>query len=728
MRRPKLGLTYSSPILFAAFTFLLCTTWLWPRRWVLSGTPVLQLLLHIGEARERRVLKSVHLWPILSTLNLTYAVLSTSWLLYWVFTLLCYITIVFVSLFQFDLASNVARRLLRRLLRQLHFIDDKIAFFNIPALEIDTDVDGLMVLRGISFSLSTLSFVVHGVEVGIKLSDDMELAIQTEEVRVKLFRGITIGDCFANLKGGELEMTFNKLERGSKDADGDAVFIEDTPLLKAAAREGLRRSTAERSSTDALLSPSRSSGPKRPSMVKMTSRMTDGRPPEDGSARASYQSLKKLSLDNDDASGKYQDILRQIRATSAINQARNFIQHTAELADENDVRAVLCSHMQQTPSVPHPPQLSIKVTTLQNLAPPQIRRFLHRLPFLLRLLLNPLSYFHPVAIASLTASASGKWIEYMLVEQVFKDYADSSHELRSIKRRIADWLRGANFTVELGAITGLAHVPLLPAYDITTELGVASVLAYRTHQSSSSSFPSTNDEGAADAIDLQRVISLGGADARFVIPSFLLPHHDHLLPPRPPVREAQFEATVEDEDGVALAGNKSKEMQAQRAREQVRNDEANVKMSVHARLPAVLDQSLLDFVAALVKASKIAEFERLADEREEEGGEEEEEGEKVEDEDEEDEENGVGSDQPEKRERRSLRDLSIALKGRVKDSMKRTLVDSVVSDRWIAKMVGRITKKFEGAMGEAGYSGDIPVKLEAYRTGESEREGEKLLP
>jgi hypothetical protein len=41
-----------------------------------------------------------------------------------------------------------------------------------------------MVLRGITFSLSTLSFVVHGVEVGIKLSDDMELAIQSEMVKV----------------------------------------------------------------------------------------------------------------------------------------------------------------------------------------------------------------------------------------------------------------------------------------------------------------------------------------------------------------------------------------------------------------------------------------------------------------------------------------------------------------------------------------------------------------
>jgi hypothetical protein len=39
-------------------------------------------------------------------------------------------------------------------------------------------------------------------------------------------------------------------------------------------------------------------------------------------------------------------------------------------------------------------------------------------------------------------------------------------------------------------------------------------------------------------------------------------------------------------------------------------DEANAKMSVHARPPAVFDQELLNFIAALVKASKVVEMEK----------------------------------------------------------------------------------------------------------------------
>jgi hypothetical protein len=69
------------------------------------------------------------------------------------------------------------------------------------------------------------------------------------------------------------------------------------------------------------------------------------------------------------------------------------------------------------------------------------------------------------------------------------------------------------------------------------------------------------------------------------------------------------------------------------------------------------------------------------------------------------------------------------VKGGLKDGVKRTVVGGVVNDRWIAKMVGKVTRKLETARGEVGYSGDLPVPLGVYRTeGWVEREGEKLLP
>jgi hypothetical protein len=446
------------------------------------------------------------------------------------------------------------------------------------------------------------------------------------------------------------------------------VFVEATPLLKAASKEGDTRNLDEVET------------------VKMTDQLTDGSPPEDGSAKDVLKSMKKMSPDNEEASGRYQKTLKFIEKTNSINEAREYVKiitkRTADIeksfdeTDENAIRAAICSQVHSNPSVPHPPQRSIKVTTLQNLAPPYVRCFLHRLPMLLRLLLNPLSYFHPVTISSITATASGRWIDSMLVENIFKEYAQQDKEIRNLKQRISYWLSDANFAVELGGITGTASVPFIPTYDIRCNLFFDDVISYRA-------LPAQ--------LDLKQVVRLGGADATFVVPSFLLPHHEHLLPPIPSSEhEHQLEKNVDEADG------KPKEVQAQHELSQARKDETNVKISVHARLPACFDQELLDFIAALVKATKVVEMEKESSATDEEV--------------------------------HGIKDFSKALNRGLKEGVKRAVVDGVVNDRWIAKMVGKITRKLEIARGEAGYSGDIPVALGVYRTGLLEVEGEKLLP
>ncbi|PMD64460.1 uncharacterized protein K444DRAFT_583158 [Hyaloscypha bicolor E] len=676
MKSTRLERTVKDPIIFATLTLLLAIFYQWPRRWLISGQPLLQFFILAGDVRDYRVLPSFHLWPLFTTLHLIYAICSTSWLLYYVFAAICYPACFLVCLFQFVAVGDFARKNSRRLLKQLHFIDDKIAFFDIPALEIDTEVDGLMVLRGITFSLSSLSFVVHGVEVGIKLSDDMELAIQSEMVKVKLFRGVEIGDCFANLKGGQYEMTFGQLEGSTKDADGDAVFAEGTALLKAASREGDTRSS---SSVEV-------------EKVKMMDQMTDGSPPEDVVAKEGLKGMKKLSPDNEEANGRYQKMVKVIEETNCIYEVRQYVKKITkkvpgeergfDSTDDNAVRAAICSQLHSKPSVPHPPQRSIKVTTLQNLAPPYIRGFMHRLPMLLRLLLNPLNYFHPVKISSITATASGRWIDSMLVEKVFLDYADQDHEIANLKKRISSWLSYANFAVGLSGITGIASVPFIPTYDIRCQLVFDDVMSYRA-------LPAQ--------LDLKQVIRLGGADATFIVPSFLLPHHEHLLPPVPSKdHKSDLEKQVDEADG------KPKIIQAEHELKQAKKDETNVKLSVHARLPACFDQELLDFIAALVKATKVVEMEKVK-EREE-------------------------SDMEEQEVNGIVR-FGKKVKGGLKDGVKRTVVGGVVNDRWIAKMVGKVTRKLETARGEVGYSGELPVPLGAYRTeGWVEREGEKLLP
>ncbi|WVQ92962.1 hypothetical protein IAU59_000024 [Kwoniella sp. CBS 9459] len=648
------------PVLFSAAVALSVATWQWPLRWLLSGTPILTFFVLLGASKGHRILPIFPLYTLLVSLNLAYAVAATSWLLYGVFTTAVYPSIFLTCLFQFDYVARKIRRLLRKVVSQLQFVHDTIALFDIPALEIDVDVEGLMVIRGLTISLSSLTVIAHGIEVGIKLSDDMELAISTERVTISLFRRIEISDCFANIKGGALEMTFGELEETEKDEDGDAVMVEATPLLQAAAEHG-----------SAPPLPSR-----RPKIVKMKSQMTDGAEMRDTGAKAGLRSMRTLSPEDKQAGEQYKEMLDYIADSNLIQQCRKEI---AEKEKEQGVdmsdsyRAAICSKLHTTPSVPHPPKRSIKVTTLQNLSAPRQRRFMHRMPMLLRLILNPISYFHPVSITSITAGGSGQWISYLLKTHLFKHYTEDNRELRKLEKRILSWLADANFVIELAEIKGIASVPFISSFDIMTLLEFGDVIAYRALDTS-----------------LEQVFRLGGADASFIIPSYLLPHHEHILPPKPsPKDKEKLARDIDQADG------KPKEVQAERKLAQAEEDEANVKISAHVQLPVQFSQELLNFIAALVKATKVVEMEK----------------------------------EPGAMEAKmsGFKEFGQALSKGMKDSMKKTVVDGIVNDKWIAKMVGKVTRMLEEAQGDVGYRGDIPVKLGIYRLPEGHPELNKIL-
>jgi hypothetical protein len=342
-----------------------------------------------------------------------------------------------------------------------------------------------------------------------------------------------------------------------------------------------------------------------------------------------------------------------------------------------------------------------------------------------------LSYFHPISISSINAAGSGKWLSTLMQDKVFKNYVESNAELRRLYRKVSTWLADANFCVELADIEGLAQVPLSTTFDIVTYLKFSDVIAYRIPENAQAS----------------RVLQLGGADATFVIPSYLLPHHEHLLPPKPtPREEGELTAEVYQADGTLKA------VQAEQKLEQAQKDETNITMSVHGSLPASCDQSLLNFIAALVKATKIIEMEKEVVEA-------------IPDrpdtplsptlsEDDASEtlstmsrDNGseklslkevAGFKVLAKSIKRNIRDGTI--KGQIKDfakelhqstkdGMKKAAVGSLVNDRWIARMVGKVAATLQKAQGDIGYSGSIPVPLEPYRRlWDEEGRPAKILP
>jgi len=314
-------------------------------------------------------------------------------------------------------------------------------------------------------------------------------------------------------------------------------------------------------------------------------------------------------------------------------------------------------------------------------------------------------------------------------QYLFKDYTQDS-EIRRLEARISAWLSDAYFAVELGSIQAKAHVPINTAYDIEHHFKVDDLMAYRT---------------LPGAVNLTQVVRLGGADATIAIPSFLLPRHEHLLPPKPTeLDEINKKQDIVDADGKPNA------VQLKRELEQIRKDETNMKISVHAHLPAVFDQELLNFVAALIKATKIIEMEKDYEETKIKRAETLE----FEADMRRSRTNSFASDSASiasvetadsmtsgtsttraaspkslnnfiRKVDRGFKDMNV----KMGDGMRKAGVNTInamANDRWIARIVGSVMRKLEKAQGDIGYSGLIPIGLAYYRErGESDS---KLLP
>jgi len=722
------------PNVFLAITLLAVYFISWPLRWAISGAPQLVYAILLGETYGHRILPFVPVWTIFTTVNLAYAVCATSWLLYWVFSACCWPTLFIACLFQFEAPAALARRTLRKtFLRDLHFINDQIAFFDLPALEIDTEVKGLFVIRGVTLSISTMTLVAHGVEAGIKLSDDIELGIQVDRVTVPLFREITVDDVYANVKGGEWEVTFGDVAYGVPEPDDDdSVVVTNTAILRAATQKGGM------------------SG--RP--ADLVRNLTAGKKPTEAEDAASaFSSVKKVAPDEEQAHTKYKELVDYIESTSAITKAKKQLVEASKARNEastdedregregregrrrakeqaqvrldienmDDFRAAICTQIHGEPSIPHPPSKSIRVSTLRKTSYPNLKKFLHRLPFLYRLMLSPICYFHPVKFKSITAAGSGKWFTALMQQYFFKHYSSQDAEIRRLEARISAWCADANFAVEFGPMQSEAHFPINTNYNIQTHLKISDVMAYRI---------------LPDAVELKQVVRLGGADAVLTIPTFLFPHHEHIFPKK----LSDFEL-LEMESAINEAEPTPKQVQSRKEVEKLKRDEACMHVSAHAHLPAQFHQDLLNFVAAIVKATKVIESDRDFEEakvlRELK---------RVSTNMSDSEASSLASVKTNNTEAsqttvngnedKSFKAFLKKVDTGFKEASNKTMVGmrkagqntvhAMANDRWIARLVGKVTRKLEKAQGEVGYSVDVPIALAKYR--ERHELEQKLLP
>ncbi|KAF3920512.1 hypothetical protein ABW20_dc0108286 [Dactylellina cionopaga] len=547
-----------------------------------------------------------------------------------------------------------------------------------------------MVIEGATFTLSTLTLEAHGIEVALMVDDGLEVCFRTEKAIARFGRSVEIGDVYVTLK---TEMDTGP---GSTFAMRKSNTI-DTML--EARRPGQLH---PESLTDA---------------VKEIKHVTD---------------TQSFDEDEEHAIREYNERIKHIQENTAIHIARKRL---LSLAGEKysrftvkEKKAMIASALQTSGSITHPPTWSIAVSHLKARTPPWIHEFNNRFPMVQRTILNVIAHLHPVKCNGVIGNVTGLFASGMLEKAVFKHYKDENKEISKLASRVQTWLETGNFVCQFSKINGVAQVPSTVSYDIMASIKTSTVQVFKVLVAPEISEPLL-DEDDAVSVDstasnhsgksgvsvtikdkagikqeedkgISEVARINGVSATVEVPSMLLPHHEYLFP-EPPASKATSaqslakvaeDVTVHDDEDDRLEddflGDDFDGRKAAAFPGDDDKDEVMVIATVLASLPAQFNSTILHFVTALLKASKLIEIEKGLSGKEP-NIEEDEDGDAI---------------TPTRA--RSLSRMGI----KISKTMKRTFTGAV-DDAWIARLMGRLVNKVEGLKGEVGYKMPIPVDL-----------------
>ncbi|KAJ6259670.1 hypothetical protein Dda_5308 [Drechslerella dactyloides] len=695
----------STPYFFLTFcAYTLIAFPEWSIRWCLSGIPLLCFLILLGADRSdlpdtapsQRV-------PHVATIIFVHLILSTSWLAYYLMAVLTWPLVAVLAVANSVVLQGVFRHSIKRIGRDLHYFQDKIACFDLPALDIDVHVLGMMVIEGATFTLSTLTIEAHSIEVALKVDDGLEICFRTEKAVARLGRGVEIGDVYITLK------------------------------------------------TEMDTGPGSTFATRRCNTVDMMGSI--GRQPEHLHPRSLGDAIEQvkdvtdtqfLDEDEDAAIQAYQKRVQHIHDNTAIHTARKRLlsiaseKYTSCTAKEK--KAMLASALQTATSITHPPTWSIAVSHLKARTPAWLHEFNNRFPIAQRTMLNIIAHLHPVKCNAVIGNVTGRFASGMLERAVFKHYKAENREISKLASRVQTWLETGNFVVQFSKINGVAQVPTTVTYDIAAAIKTSTVQVFKVLVAPETTDPLLDDDDAVSVDSaasnasshsnksgvsvtikdkagikleedkgISEVARINGVSSTVEVPSLLLPHHEYLFPPPPGMTKdggkssRGLEKVASDvpvhsheddrlEDDVLLDNFDGRQPAMLPAERDKDRDEVVVLATILASLPAQFNSTILHFATALLKASKLIEIEK-----------------------------GVSGVIPsftcedEDSDTQLVRSRSLSRMGsKLSATMKRT-VAGAVDDAWIARLVGKLVGKVEGLKGEVGYKMPISVDLHPRR-------------
>lgn len=371
----------------------------------------------------------------------------------------------------------------------------------------------------------------------IKIAKDIELAIYTDDVVIDPFRGIHVEEIFAVSRIGQ-----------------------DTEIAKQSSE-----STAGNES--------------QPKSSQWSGRVADNDNVMN-SSKKTHDGEDKTRLQTHTRSGNESDDIRHdVLGDSPLQRSRDEVLGSDGSRDgfernTKEARVAVCTKLQQVPSVPNAPERSMSVAELLDLLPRWLRRFLKRAPLLQRFAMMLLGILHPVTVNVVSIGASGQRVadfQHRLIEKHLK----CDEEVQHLESLVEEWLQDTSVCFEFTNLHVINQVPLQIGRDMVIHARCDHITAYRTFDGTSA---------------VETALQIGGADTTFALPLWMLPDHEHLLPPPP--REHRSSS-------------------AQGRSDEPESDEGEVAFSVHGRFPINADQSFLEFLSKVgTEAARVIEMEK----------------------------------------------------------------------------------------------------------------------
>ncbi|KAK6435331.1 hypothetical protein LTR95_008485 [Oleoguttula sp. CCFEE 5521] len=232
-------------------------------------------------------------------------------------------------------------------------------------------------------------------------------------------------------------------------------------------------------------------------------------------------------------------------------------------------RALISAELRKLPSPSAGDADVARLSSLwSHLAP--LSRLFNAYPVLLRVLLMPITSFHSVDIQAVYVAVSGHPLHKLLVDRFFGQDETRNRHVEEFEQEVASWLSPADICLEFTNVTTKVLVPLRLANNISGSIGATGTIVTRVETS--------------DSID--QVIRLQATKATFSCPSYLLPFHSPLIPPRPTssYHAKPHPSQPQDSDTFPLT------------------------LSTHLTLPAKFSHAFLTFLTQLTKTSQIQDI------------------------------------------------------------------------------------------------------------------------